>query len=208
MADEKQTQTIKGVVNTHEKSTPEFKHYPSGSTRLTFNLVHRKGAETKYLDIVAYNQQAERLYSLIKGSDVREFTLTGEIKQNGKYEHLKVDKIIAHQLLSIEGEIKFMEDKKLGGKDFKKLLVTFKNEHNVNEAYNVLISEKQELNGAKLEVGTKIAVNGLTNEFVHKDETRSVQIDSWNVAKDMATLETVIESKKTAKKAQEPEMAR
>lgn len=211
MAENNDKTRITGVVNSHEKSAPEFRHYPNGNSRLTFNLIYKEGGDTKFMDMVAYDKEAERLYSLIKGADLREFTVTGEIKEKGEYKHLKIENHIAHQIMSITGEIKHVSDKKIGNKDYKDVFVTYENEHGIKDSVNAHIPVQKELNGVTLEKGQAIAVNGLSNEFVHQDGKRSVSLETWNVAPTQERLQELIEERKHAsqqKRAQETEMSR
>lgn len=204
--EEKSTKSIKGMVNTHEKAAPEFKVYPDGNTRLTLNLLHKDKEGTQlYTDVVAYNKNAERLYSLINGAGIKEFTFTGNLKENEKYNNqLRVTNFLPHQVIQIEGEIKHIK-KAEKVNDALDIFIVSKNE-NVEQKYNVIIRDNQDRNGAVIEKGNTIAVKGLSSQFQLQDDTRSTKIDSWNVAPDTTKLEKVIEEAKAkaAEKKSEP----
>lgn len=193
---------FKGKINTHEEAAPEMVMYENGTLRMTGSLVYQTKDKEKQWDtisFVAYNKNAEKIHTAIT-LEKRSFTLSGEVRQGNLY----AQDVKLHQLQSIEGTINHIDKKDDGT---TKLLVGVKNDKDMTFTFYATIPKDKELNGAKIEKGGLIAINGEGSVFDKKDDSRAVDIRAWNVAKNKEELDAIIAQKQEAKQETQKEVA-
>ena len=189
----------KGMINSTDQAAPQLKSYDNGILRMTGNLVmqNREG-EVTTMNFVAYNKDAEKIHtSLTQGE--KHFTLAGEQKNGSLY----VRNVYQHRMMSIEGKINHMEQKEGN----TRLLVGVHSDKIGNQTFAVNIKDGKELNGAKLEKGSNIAINGEGKiyDYVKEPNKRGVDITAWNVAPTKAELDKIVATKQEQSKSSEVE---
>jgi len=188
-----ETQYLKGRINANEKAAPKLNEYDNGTLRLSGNFVEKTQEGTKTVNFVAYNKDAEKIHTALTQED-RNFTLAGKVKDGNLY----VENVYKHKMMSIEGKINHVEAK---GKTTR-LLIGVPSDKVGNQSFAVNVHENKELNGAKLEKGGTIAVNGEGKIYdsIKEPNKRGVDITAWNVAPDKAQLEAIVAEKQAGKK--------
>lgn len=205
MSQEKNEQTFTGYLG----KNPEHKRveqFDSNVFNSSFKPIAKKGEETKWMDITAWKDNADRLQKGVEDG-ITKLTLTGKVETksftNQKGEEktrdvLKVSSIKKHKDFEIEGEIKKVEDKKTP-KDtpYKELFVVSPSQEKFN--VNVFEDKANIAEGLKLEPGQQVGLKGQGTILEYKkdgEDVSSTHITSWDLAPDLNTLKDQIEKNK------------
>jgi len=182
---------MKGRVNAKETAAPRLTEYDNGTLRLSGNFLEKTKEGVKAVNFVAYNKDAEKIHTALTQED-RNFTLAGHMRNDA----LIVENVYKHKMMSIEGQINHVKE----NGQYTDLLVGVKSDKVGNQSFNVSVYKDKELNGAKLEKGETIAINGEGKIFDTKEPNkRGVEISAWNVAKDSNQLQEIVAAKQASK---------
>lgn len=184
-----------------------------------------KPKDGDWVQIKAFNQNADLIKNAIENEEVKKLTITGKMK-DGKpytnkkgdlveYQELVADTVNRHKTVEVNGVIAKVEDKKTSNdKPYTHLFI--KNNVAVGgvekvEQFNITIFQENKKGIPKdveLKVGQPIAIKGeaTINRYLDKENKvkESTNINAWNVDRTPTRLKEQIENlqKNSAKKAE------
>lgn len=141
------------------------KVFDSGKKVTNVTILSGSDENRKATYIRGWNAMADRLKD-IKTGEKWEFkgTLTTETRDDKSYDVLTAKESYPHIKMEIRGEVKHIEDKKLGKTDMKNIMVVsseMKGGREVNEVYNIELYGERNIEKAKgIKVGDIVSTKG------------------------------------------------
>ncbi len=141
------------------------KVFDSGNQVTNVTILSGSGDDTKATYVRGWNAMADKLKDIKKG-EKWEFKgqLSTETKEGNSYEVMNAKEAYQHVKMEIKGEVKHIEDKKLGRSDMKNIMVVsseMKGGREVSDVYNIeLYGEKNMEKGKGIKVGDIVSTKG------------------------------------------------
>lgn len=200
--------TVSGYVG------KSFNYNLNEETKKSVISLQVKPREGDWVQVKAFNQNADLIKNAIEQDDIKKFTFTGKLKDGKPWENKKgemvefkelvVDSVNRHKTVEINGVIAKVDEKTTSNqKPYTHLFI--KNNTNIGgvekvEQFNVTIFKENKMNiptDVKLEVGQPIAVKGeaTINRYLDKENVvkESTNINAWNVDRTPTRLKEQIQ---------------